>query len=65
MGLTSADMAAGFAHAGKLDTLEQILRAGYDIVEIIVQDEYTHDVVTTRTAAPASGAPGFLVFDTT
>ena len=27
------------------DTLEDVIRA-FDLVEIIVQDEYTHDVVT-------------------
>jgi len=42
-----------------LRTLEDVLTAGYDIVEVIVQDEYTHDVVARR------GHDPFTVFDTT
>jgi len=42
----------------RFQTLEDVIRAGVDIVEVIVQDEYTHDVV-------ARGPDGFLVFDTT
>lgn len=44
----------------QLDTLEDVLRAGYDVLEVVVQDEYTHDVVCTR-----RGEPGYTVFDTT
>ncbi|MBX3155836.1 MAG: hypothetical protein KF773_07545 [Deltaproteobacteria bacterium] len=44
----------------KLETLEDVLRAGYDIVDVVVQDEYCHDVVATR-----AGQPGYTVFDTT
>jgi hypothetical protein len=40
-------------------TLEDVLRWGGDVVEVIVQDEYTHDVVVRGPEA------GFLVFDTT
>ena len=40
-----------------LETLEQVLRWGGEIVDVIVQDEYTHDVVVCEIA--------FLVFDTT
>ena len=39
-------------------TLEDVLRRGYEILEVIVQDEYTHDVV-------CSTRDGFVVFDTT
>jgi hypothetical protein len=39
-------------------TLEEVLRAGQLPIEIIVMDEYTHDVVV------ADGAR-FLVYDTT
>jgi hypothetical protein len=42
----------------RFETLEDVLRWGGAIVDLIVQDEYTHDVVT------AAGA-GFAVFDTT
>ena len=48
---------ATLAAAETLETLEQVLRWGAAIVEVIVQDEYTHDVVC--------GGPAFLVFDTT
>jgi hypothetical protein len=51
-------VAARLAGAGALDTLEEVLRSGAALVEIVVQDEYTHDVVTRSGDA-------FLVFDTT
>jgi len=41
-----------------IDTLEDVLHRGYGILEVIVQDEYTHDVVCRERA-------GFVVFDTT
>jgi hypothetical protein len=45
-----------------LQTLEDVLAYGHprkwDVLEIVVQDEYTHDVIV---ATPS----GFLVFDTT
>jgi hypothetical protein len=48
--------------AAKLATLEEVVRwlplAKASLVEIVTQDEYTHDVVV------AAGA-GWLVFDTT
>ena len=43
--------------ATRLDTLEDVLRWGGDVVEVVVQDEYNHDVVLR--------GPPFLVFDTT
>jgi hypothetical protein len=46
--------------AARLSTLEEILRWGAHVHAVIVQDEYTHDVVTTPPRAD-----GFLVFDTT
>jgi hypothetical protein len=51
--------------ATRLDTLEQLLCLGFaqrppwELVEVVVQDEYTHDVIVRD---PASQ---FLVFDTT
>ncbi len=45
-----------------LDTLDDVLRwcaaTGGELVEVIVQDEYTHDVVVRA-------APHYLVFDST
>jgi hypothetical protein len=45
--------------ATKLDTLEDILRWGGHVLEVIVQDEYNHDVIVV------GHGDGFLVFDTT
>ena len=41
-----------------LATLEDVLAWCRDVVEVIVQDEFTHDVIVQRPA-------GFVVFDTT
>jgi hypothetical protein len=49
----------------RLDTLEDVLRFGFtqrpawELAEVIVQDEFTHDVIIE------GPAPAFLVFDTT
>jgi hypothetical protein len=59
VGAVAPDTLAVFAAAVRLDTLEDILRWGGHVLDVIVQDEYTHDVIVTR------GAAGFLVFDTT
>jgi hypothetical protein len=50
---------AGLGSATRLATLEDVLRWGGDVIDVIVQDEYTHDVIVSR------GHPAFLVFDTT
>ncbi len=50
----------GLASATRLATLEDVLRWGGDVIDVIVQDEYTHDVVARFPTAAA-----FLVFDTT
>ena len=54
---------ARVAHASRLDTLEEVLRFGcaqrWEVAEVIVQDEFTHDVVVST---PTST---FIVFDTT
>jgi hypothetical protein len=53
------------AAAARLDTLEDVLRFGlaqrpaWDVVDVVVQDEFTHDVIVV------GPAPAFLVFDTT
>jgi hypothetical protein len=47
------------------DTLEELLRVGreqepsWQLCDVVVQDEFTHDVVVQ------GPAPAFLVFDTT
>lgn len=55
--------AALVAHASQLATLEEVLRYGlvrhWDVIEVIVQDEYTHDVIVATPHALT------LVFDTT
>ena len=61
----SPELVARATPATRLDTLEDVLQFGFaqrpvwTIVDVVVQDEFTHDVVF---AAPA---PAFLVFDTT
>ena len=46
----------------KLRTLEEVMRwahaLGHALVEVVTQDEYTHDVVV-------AAGPQWLVFDTT
>jgi hypothetical protein len=48
-----------------LDTLEDVVRFGFaqrpawQLTDVIVQDEFTHDVIVE------GPAPAFLVFDTT
>ncbi len=49
---------ARFAPATSFDSLEDLLAWMHDLVEIVVQDEFTHDVVMRV-------APAYLVFDTT
>jgi hypothetical protein len=55
--------ATAFVAVERLATLEEVLAWCHghtgDVVEVVVQDELTHDVIV-RAAAPA-----FLVFDTT
>ncbi len=57
--------AGALAVVTRLDTLEQILawchaqRPPCDVIDVIVQDEYTHDVVVR------GPAPAYLCFDTT
>ncbi len=48
-----------FAHATSLETLEEVLHVRrWTVAEVVVQDEYTHDVIVAT--------PGpYLVFDTT
>jgi len=59
------DAVARAAVATRLDTLEDVLRVGFlqrpawELLDVVVQDELTHDVVVR------GPAPAFLVFDTT
>ena len=59
------DALANAALASRLDTLEDIIRVGFaqrpawELLDVIVQDEFTHDVVVRGPAAV------FLVFETT
>lgn len=63
VGEIAPERAALVAHASHLATLEDVLDHGlvrhWDVAEVIVQDEYTHDVIV---ATPWSV---ILVFDTT
>jgi hypothetical protein len=59
------DAIARAEQATRLGTLEELIRFGFvqsppwELVDVIVQDEFTHDVVVD------GPAPAFLVFDTT
>jgi hypothetical protein len=59
------DVIARAAAATRLDTLEHLLQFAFaqhpawELVDVIVQDEYTHDVIVR------GPEPAFLVFDTT
>jgi len=58
VGEVSGDLVAPLAHLTRLDTLEDVLHRGLEVLDVIVQDEYTHDVVCrTRDV--------FVIFDTT
>jgi hypothetical protein len=59
VGTVASDALAKHDVATKLDTLEDILRWGGHVLDVVVQDEYTHDVIVR------GHADGFLVFDTT
>jgi len=43
-----------------LKTLAEIIRAGFEVVDVVIQDEFSHDVVVRR----ASLGLVHLVFDT-
>jgi hypothetical protein len=50
--------AAPLAWVERLETLEDVLRRGLSIVDVVVQDEYTHDIVT-------HAGELYVVFDST
>ena len=60
VGDVASTVVAKHEAATRLDTLEDVLRWGGHVVEVIVQDEYCHDVVVRGHADD-----GWLVFDTT
>jgi hypothetical protein len=57
------DLVAAVRLAAELPTLGEVLRFGFaqqpswELVDVIVQDEFTHDVIVA--------GPAFVVFDTT
>jgi hypothetical protein len=57
------DVLAALASATRLATLEEVLACAHahrgDVVDVVVQDEYTHDVIVR------GPAPAYLCFDTT
>jgi hypothetical protein len=59
------DVLARAAPAAALITLDEALRFGFaqrpswELADVVVQDEYTHDVILE------GPAPAYLVFDTT
>jgi hypothetical protein len=59
VGSVPADQVERLAAAGRLASLEDLVRVGFDVVDVIVQDEYTHDVIAR------GREPAFLCFDTT
>ena len=64
-GMSEGDRARLVAAIGRFQMLEDVVRWGFgrsppaDVAEVVVQDEFTHDVVL-----PWEGE-SFLVFDTT
>ena len=54
----SPQRVAPLAWVAQLETLEDVLRRGLAIADVVVQDEYTHDIV-------AHAGELFLVFDST
>lgn len=57
-GDVSPQRVAPFAWVTQLETLEDVLRRGLAILDVVVQDEYTHDVI-------AHTSELYLVFDST
>ena len=57
------DVLMRVASAIRLATLEEVLRVGFaqrwELADVVVQDEYTHDVIIE------GPPPAYLVFDTT
>lgn len=58
VGAVGPEVISPLGWLARLDTLEDVLRRGLTILDVVVQDEYTHDVVTRH-------GPVHVVFDTT
>lgn len=58
VGTVGSEIAAQLDDVTRLATLEDVLHRGLEVLAVIVQDEYTHDVVCRARDA-------FVVFDTT
>ncbi|MEJ7596705.1 MAG: hypothetical protein WKG01_02245 [Kofleriaceae bacterium] len=58
-GAIGGDLVDSLAVVERFRTLEDVIAWSTEIVEIVVQDEYTHDVVVR------GPRPAFVVFDTT
>lgn len=43
-------------------TLHDLIHAGGEVIDVVIQDEYTHDVIARL---PASGGASLVVFDCT
>jgi hypothetical protein len=59
VGAIGSDLAGRLAVVEKFQTLEDVLRWSGEVSDVIVQDEYTHDVIMR------GPAHAFVVFDTT
>ena len=58
-GAIGGELAARLAVVATFRTLEDVLRWSSEIVDVIVQHEYTHDVIVR------GPPPAFVVFDST
>ena len=58
VGAIEGSTRSALAWVAELETLEDVLRRELAVLEVVVQDEYTHDVVTRH-------GDVFVVFDTT
>lgn len=59
VGAIGCELAGRLALVEKFSTLEDVVRWSSEVVDVVVQDEYTHDVIVR--------GPGqaFVVFDST
>ena len=59
VGAIGAELAGRLGVVAKFQTLEDVVRWSDEVVDVIVQDEYTHDVIVR------GPAHAFVVFDST
>ena len=59
-GLEERDAARRFLRQNR--TLHDLLKAGAEVLDVVIQDEYTHDVVARL---PSQAGDLLVVFDTT